>query len=100
MKTIYTAREIKRLNDYFKKNSCILNEEEFTIPVVKLLKKCPAMYKGFISSYHNGKNLQPGYLTEINICATLAKKWVLPILKILKKQIFGIYILTRMAVLF
>lgn len=74
MKTIYTAQEIKKLNDYFKKNSYIPNEEEFIISVVKLLEKCPAMYKGFINSYRNGKNLQPGYLTEINICATLAKK--------------------------
>lgn len=74
MKTIYTAQEIKKLNNYFKENSHVFNEKEFIAPIVKLLEKSPAMYKGFVNSYHNEKNLQPGYLTEINICATLAKK--------------------------
>ena len=74
MKLIYTAQEIKRLNDYFKHNSEILNEEEFIGGVLDDIKRIPAMYYSFIASYRSGKYLQPGYLTEINICATLAKQ--------------------------
>lgn len=74
MRTIYTEQEIKKLNDYFKKNSNKNNEKEFITPVLSLLERCPAMYKSFIDCYHSGKNLQSGYLTEINICATIAKK--------------------------
>lgn len=74
MRTIYTEQEIKKLNDYFKKNSNKNNEKDFITPVLSLLERCPAMYKSFINCYHGGKNLQAGYLTEINICATIAKK--------------------------
>ena len=75
MKLIYTAKEIKTLNEYFKMNSKILDEKEFVNGVINLINRAPAMYKGFISSYRSGKFLQPGYLTEINLCATLAAMW-------------------------
>jgi len=71
MKLIYTVQEVKFLNNYFKMNS-EKSEEEFLSGVLHLLNKSPAMYQGFISSYKSGKYLQPGYLTEINVCATLA----------------------------
>ena len=32
------------------------------------------MYRTFVSCFDSGKYLQPGYLTEINLCATLAQK--------------------------
>ena len=74
MKLVYTIEEIKYLNQYFKTYSDSLNEEEFlTKEILTLLQKAPAMHHGFITSYRSGKYLQPGYLTEINICATLAK---------------------------
>ena len=71
MKLIYTVQEVKFLNNYFKMNS-EKSEEEFLSGVLHLLNRSPAMYQGFISSYKSGKYLQPGYLTEINVCATLA----------------------------
>lgn len=74
MKLIYSAEEIKYLNDYFKYNSEILNKEEFLNGILNLINRSQAMYNSFISCYDSGKYLQPGYLTEINICATLAKK--------------------------
>lgn len=73
MKLIYTIKEINELNNYFKKNSEIMQEEEFLEGVRDLINRTPAMYNSFIASYHSGKYLQPGYLTEINICATLAE---------------------------
>lgn len=75
MKLIYTAQEIKYLNDYFKQNSEILDKEEFVNGVLEIIQRTPAMYKSFIACYESGKYLQPGYLTEINICATLAQKF-------------------------
>ena len=74
MKLIYTSKEIKSLNNYFKQNCKILKEEDFLEGVSELINKTPAMYNSFISCYRSGKYLQPGYLTEINICATLAKQ--------------------------
>lgn len=74
MKLIYTAQEIKYLNDYFKNNSESLNKEEFLHGVLELIQRTPAMYKSFIACYESGRYLQPGYLTEINICATLAQQ--------------------------
>jgi len=73
VKLVYTVKEIEYLNNYFKMNSEILSEDEFIDGISKLLDKSPAMCQGIISSYRRGKYLQPGYLTEINICATLAK---------------------------
>ena len=74
MKLVYSIKEIQYLNQYFKNYSEELNENDFfNEEILSLLNKSPAMYKGFISSYHSGKHLQPGYLTEINVCATLAK---------------------------
>lgn len=74
MKLIYTAQEIKYLNDYFKNNSESLNREEFLGGVLELIQRIPAMYKSFVACYESGRYLQPGYLTEINICATLARQ--------------------------
>ena len=75
MKLIYTAQEIKYLNDYFKNNSESLNKEEFLSGVLELIQRTPAMYKSFIACYESGRYLQSGYLTEINICATLAQQF-------------------------
>ena len=75
MKLIYTIKEIKTLNEYFKQNSENLNEEEFLAGVLNLINRIPAMYNAFITCYRSGKYLQPGYLTEINLCATLAQKF-------------------------
>lgn len=77
MRLIYTIQEIEFLNNYFKQNCNLLEEKEFVEGVLTLINRTPAMYNGFISSYIRGKYLQPGYLTEINICATLAKKFEL-----------------------
>lgn len=74
MKLIYTAQEIKYLNDYFKNNSESLSKEEFLDGVLELIQRIPAMYKSFVACYESGRYLQPGYLTEINICATLAQQ--------------------------
>lgn len=72
MKLIYTAREIESLNKYFKQHSQEYNRDEFLSGVKKIITRAPAMFNGYMNSYDNGKNLQPGYLTEINVCATLA----------------------------
>ena len=74
MKLIYTTQEIKYLNDYFKNNSESLNKEEFLDGVLELIQRIPAMYKSFVTCYESSRYLQPGYLTEINICATLAQQ--------------------------
>ena len=74
MKLVYSIQEIKFLNDYFKQNSEIMDKENFLQGVESLINRTPAMYFSFMTSYENGKYLQPGYLTEINICATLAKQ--------------------------
>lgn len=71
MKLIYTVQEIRYLNNYFKMNS-EKPEDEFVSGVLYLIDRSPAMRQGFISSYKSGRYLQPGYLTEINVCATLA----------------------------
>lgn len=74
MKLVYSSQEIKFLNQYFKNFSEKLDEESFFgDEIMILLNKCPAMKKAFSASYHSGKYLQPGYLTEINVCATLAQ---------------------------
>ncbi len=75
MKLVYTIQEIKFLNDYFKQNSEILNREDFLAGVTDLIGRIPAMHDSFIACYESGKYLQPGYLTEINICATLAQQF-------------------------
>ena len=72
MKLIYTAREIESLNKYFKQHSQEYNRDEFLSGVKEIITRAPAMFNGYMNSYDNGKNLQPGYLTEINVCATLA----------------------------
>jgi hypothetical protein len=54
-------------------NTDVLDEAQFMSGIEHLLQRMPAMRKAFQISYNNGKYLQPGYLTEINICATLAK---------------------------
>ncbi len=77
IKLVYTVQEIKFLNEYFKQNSSFLSKEDFLKGVSSLLKRSPAMFRSFSSCYDSGKNLQPGYLTEINICATLAKLYQL-----------------------
>lgn len=74
MKLIYSVQEIKYLNNYFKLYSEELDEKSFfNEEIMELLNKAPAMRQGFSASYYSGKYLQPGYLTEINVCATLAK---------------------------
>lgn len=73
MKLVYSIKEIQYLNQYFKTYSEELNESDFlNEEILSLLNKSPAMHKGFVSSYRSGKYLQPGYLTEINVCATIA----------------------------
>ena len=72
MKLIYTAKEIEFLNEYFKQHSQEYNRNEFLSGVGQIITRTPAMFNGYMNSYDSGRNLQPGYLTEINICATLA----------------------------
>lgn len=73
MKLVYSIKEIEFLNNHFKLKSSSTNLTDFiTIEVESLLNRSPAMRKSYISCYKGEKNLQPGYLTEINICATLA----------------------------
>lgn len=75
-KLVYSAQEIKFLNQYFKNYSEFLDEETFlSEEILELLNRSPAMYRAFVTSYQSGKYLQPGYLTEVNLCATLAKKF-------------------------
>ena len=75
MELVYTIEEIKYLNNHFKEFSESDKNIFLTKDILILLDRHPAMKKGFIESYQNGKGLQPGYLTEINVCATLAKLW-------------------------
>lgn len=72
MKLIYTAKEIESLNEYFKQYSQKYNRDKFLKGVEQIITRAPAMFNGYMNSYDSGKNLQPGYLTEINVCATLA----------------------------
>ena len=72
MKLIYTAKEMEFLNAYFKQQSQEYNRNEFLSGVGQIITRTPAMFNGYMNSYNSGRNLQPGYLTEINICATLA----------------------------
>lgn len=78
MKLIYTAKEIEFLNEYFKQHSQEYNRNEFLNGVGQIITRTPAMFNGYMNSYDSGRNLQPGYLTEINICATLAAMLNLP----------------------
>ena len=73
MQLIYTIKEIQYLKEHFKNYSNMSEREFLTDEITHLLEKAPAMYDGYLASYKKDKYLQPGYLTEINVCATLAK---------------------------
>ncbi len=71
---VYSTQEINYLNQYYKMNYNKYNSySDFVAPISALLDKNIFVQAEFYKQYLVQKAIQPGFLVELNIAATIAK---------------------------